>query len=55
MLFVEIIFQKLQDAICGDHISEVAGCYLWMVDQVVKIYEILFLEYWANFIYRSLI
>ena len=32
----------------GDHISEVAGCYLWMVGQVGKIDEILFLEYWAK-------
>ena len=32
----------------GDHISEVAGCYLWMVGQVGKIDEIIFLEYWAK-------
>ena len=37
----------------GDHISEVAGCYLWMVGQVGKIDEIIFLEYWMKFIYRS--
>ena len=36
-----------------DHISEVARCYLWMVGQVGKIDEILFLEYWAKSIYRS--
>ena len=28
----------------GDHISEVTGCYLWMVGKVEKIDEILFLE-----------
>ena len=28
----------------GDHISEVVGCYLWMVGQVGKIDEILFLD-----------
>ena len=28
----------------GDHILEVAGCYLWMVGQVGKIDEILFLD-----------
>ena len=39
----------------GDHISEVAGCYLWMADHVGKIDEILFLEYWEKSIYRSLI
>ena len=38
-----------------DHISEVAGCCLWMVDQFGKIYEIPFLEDWAKSIYRSLI
>ena len=32
----------------GDHISEVARCYFWMVGQVGKIDEILFLEYWAK-------
>ena len=37
----------------GDHISEVAGCYLWMVGQVGKIDEILFLEYWVKSIYIS--
>ena len=26
----------------GDHISEIAGCYFWMVGQVGKIDEILF-------------
>ena len=36
----------------GDHISEVVGCYLWIIGQVGKIDEILFLEYWANSIYR---
>ena len=37
----------------GDHILEVSGCYLWMVGQVGKIDEIIFLEYWAKSIYRS--
>ena len=37
----------------GDHISKVAGCDLWMVDQVGKIDEIIFLEYWVKSIYRS--
>ena len=32
----------------GDPISEVAGCYLWMVGQVGKIDEIIFLEYWRS-------
>ena len=36
-----------------DHILEVAGCYLWMVGQVGKIDEIIFLEYWVKSIYRS--
>ena len=36
-----------------NHISEFVGCYLWMVGQVGKIDEILFLESWAKSIYRS--
>ena len=31
-----------------DRISEVSESYLWMVGQVGKIDEILFLEYWAK-------
>ena len=50
---VQVYFQTMSIFRHGDHIPEIAGCYLWMVGQVGKIDEILFLEYWANSSYRS--
>ena len=53
LFFSQVYFYTMSIFRHNDHISEVAGCYLWMVGIVGKIDEILFLEYWAKSIYRS--